>query len=278
VGITVNPFKENPLGHLSKPQIYAVTGGSVLVLGVIVYKHHSSTGSWNPFSGTGATTATGAIDPVTGLPVSQDDAIDPVTQLAYLAEAQQYGSVAAAEAAVSAYGQGSDTGSGTGVSPASPGTGVSPAAPVTSAVYTSDAAWVQACVAGLASVGYDQTSVASALGDYVTNTPVTAAEAQLIRVAISEYGPSPENHQIILQPASKPAPVKAASKVKVPDVAGKDAVTAQAAITAAGLKSTLSGPKFTAGKGTRVIEFMNPKADTEVTKGSHVTLGYKITT
>jgi hypothetical protein len=141
---------ENPFKKLSKPQIYAVIGGTVLLGGAFEYQHHKSTGSWSPFSK--AATATGsAIDPVTNLPTSEDDSIDPITNLPYLAEAQQYGSVSAAEASVSAFGASSQTGSGIGVSPASPGAGTTNIAPgaVATNNYTSSAAWAQAVQTGL---------------------------------------------------------------------------------------------------------------------------------
>lgn len=212
---------DNPFKNLSKHQQYAVAGGSVLVGGYVLYKHHSSTGSWNPFSkgtSTAASAASGTgTDPITGLPYSQDTAIDPVTGEGYLAEAQQYGSVQAAEASVSAYGQSGSSGSGIGVLPANGGsstgsgsgssTGSGPGSAGTgpgSETYTSDAAWVQAAQAGLTDVGYNPTDVATALGDYVTNTPVTPAQKQLIDVAIAEFGPSPQDHQIILLPPSQP--------------------------------------------------------------------------
>ena len=101
---------DNPFKNLSKPQLYAVIGGSTLVAGYAEYAHHKSSGSWNPFAkGAASTNSAGTAT-----------TIDPVTGLAYADEIAQYGSVAAAEAAVSSYGQGSDTGTGIPVNPASP--------------------------------------------------------------------------------------------------------------------------------------------------------------
>ena len=107
----------DPLKGLSKNQRIAAIAGSVAVGGYLVYHHHSTTGSWNPWSTVSASSASGAsnpdtLDSVTGLPVGDDNVIDPITNLPYLAEAQQYGSVATAEASVSAFGQSSGTGSG----------------------------------------------------------------------------------------------------------------------------------------------------------------------
>lgn len=206
---------DNPLANLSHGQKIAVIVGSLAVGGVMVYKHHGSTGSWNPFSkGTSSTSAASAttsstsIDPVTGLPVSQDNAIDPLTNMTYLAEAQQYGSVQAAD---SAFQYGQSVGGG-GVPNYSAGTAVAATEtnPTTGATatstYTSNAAWSQAVQAGLSDIGYDPTTVATALGLYLTGTPMTADQANIVKTAIAEFGPAPVgNLQIILQPDKQPS-------------------------------------------------------------------------
>ena len=212
---------DNPFKSLSKPQLYAAIAGAAGIGGYMIYDHHKKTGSWNPWSSaTAATTSAGtaaSIDPITGLAYSQDNATDPVTGQQYLAEAEQYGSVAAAEAAVSAFGQSTATGSGIGVNPASPASSGSINTPVGTSVYTSNAAWAQAATAGLADVGYSETDVATALGDYLTQTPLTPAQAQLVNVAIAEYGPAPVgNLQVILQPASQPSTTTTGSGPTVP--------------------------------------------------------------
>lgn len=201
---------DNPLANLSKNQKIAVAVGAVGIGGYIVYSHHKSSGSWNPFS-TASTTATTATstgttnDPITGLPYSDDYATDPVTGDTYLQEATQYGSVAAAEATVTAYGQSTATGSGIPVNPASPAPTGSLNTPVGSSVYTSNAAWSQAATAGLVSVGYDGTTVANALGAYLTQTPETPDQVAITNTAIAEYGPAPVGSlQVIRAPASGP--------------------------------------------------------------------------
>jgi hypothetical protein len=186
--------------------MYAVGIGGAAIGGFALVQHHKKTGSWSPFaSGTAATAATGATgtDPVTGLPYSEDDTTDPITGQQYLAEAEQYGSVAAAEASVSAFGQSTASGSGIPVNPASPASAGSINTPVGSSVYTSNAAWAQAATAGLTDVGYSGTDVATALGDYLTQTPLTPAQATLVNTAIAEYGPAPiGNLQVILAPTA----------------------------------------------------------------------------
>jgi Fibronectin type III domain len=205
----------NPFKKLSKPQIYAVIGGSVLVGGIYEYQHHKSSGSWNPFSSSASGTATGsAIDPVTNLPVSEDDSIDPITNLPYLQEAEQYGSVAAAEAAVSAFGTTVNTGTGssTAFGTQNDGSSTLAAGAVSSSTYTSNAAWSSAAVAGLADIGYPETDVATALGDYLSSTPVTATQANYIRAAISEFGNPPiGTFQIILVPVTPTGPTTGVS-------------------------------------------------------------------
>lgn len=265
---------KNPFKNLSKPQVYAVIGGSVIIGGYVEYRHHKSTGSWNPFnSGSAAGNGTG-IDPVTGMPYSQDNAIDPITNLPYLAEAQQYGSVQAAESSVSAYGQSSA--SGTGIAPnVDTGGGGSNPAPgsVGSSTYTSNAAWAQAATAGLADIGYPETDVATALGDYLTGTPVTPTQAGYIQTALAEFGQPPVGtFQIIRQPVTTPGP----EMKTVPYVEGLDLEEAQRDVTAAGLKSTAAGPAFIAGTGTRIVTGQSPAAGTKLTANSNVKLTYKV--
>lgn len=199
----------NPLKGLSKPELYAVIGGTVLIGGYAEYRHHASTGSWNPFAKTSSAAGSGTqIDPVTGMAYSQDNQTDPVTGLSYLAEAQQYGSVQAAESAVSAYGQSPSTGSGIWVQPAVGGQDGSstPVGASGPGNYANDAAWVQAATAGLGQIGYDTIAVSEALGKFINSVPLTADEAKLVNTARAEYGNPPGNEQVILAPTTQPGP------------------------------------------------------------------------
>ena len=264
---------KNPLKGMSKTTRNITIAGAVGIGGFMVYRHHQSTGSWNPWSSGSSAVAAGSstsINPITGLAYSQDNATDPITGEQYLAEAQQYGSVAAAEASVSAYGQSTATGSGIPVNPASPGSSGSVNTPVGSNVYTSNAAWAQAVTAGLTDVGYDGPTVAAALGLYETGSPMTAAQAKIINTAIAEYGPAPTgNLQIIIAPVQKPG----ATMVSVPDVVGESQSDAFRAISAAGLKP--SGTKDVPGK-TLTVQTQIPKAKVQATKGSTVKLTSKV--
>lgn len=270
MGVIMPGEFKNPFKNLSKPQVYAAIAGTVLVAGIAEYMHHQKTGSWNLFSSNQS--SSGAIDPVTNMPYSQDQQIDPVTNLPYLAEAQQYGSVAAAEAAVSAYGQTSPTGSGIGVQPVSGGDGGTTGAPgsVGSPTYTTNEAWSQAATAGLADIGFSETAVATALGDFLNDRPESPDEARLTNTALAEYGRPPVgNHQIILAPNPKPA-----NTVKVPQhLIGSTQQEAYAVLEAAGLKGT--GATEVKGK-TLIVQSVTPSEGTAVAPGSTVHLNSKV--
>lgn len=178
-------------GHtVSTPAAVAIAGGSGLAIW-FAYKQHKAAAS------TSATSPT-AIDPVTGLPYSQDDQVDPLTGMTYLAEAQEYGSVSAAEQAAagesgddltSEYGT-----SGSGLSDIS-GSGDTSLEAVPGG-YTSNAQWAQAVTAGLSDVGYSAADVAAALGLYLGSLPLSTladgvSSAQIVQAALAEYGPPP---------------------------------------------------------------------------------------
>jgi hypothetical protein len=254
---------ENPFKGLSKTQLWISIAGFTGITGYLVVRHHASTGSWNPWSGGTAqdTTSTTQVDPVTGLPYSQDDAVDPVTGLTYLAEAEQYGSVQAAEADVSQFGTSAPTGSGVGVQPASPVAG-SPSGTQAGSPYTSNAGWAKAVQAGLTDIGYDPQAVGAALGAYLTQEPLTPAQVQIVQTAIAEFGPPPVgNLQVIQAPPSGPA-----KTATVPDVKGMTVAAADSAIRAAGL---------TPGTGsnlTGTVSGQSPAAGSVVAPGAKVNL------
>lgn len=181
-------------------------GGVALVL--YLYRRGSSS---SPSSGD--TSASGT-DPLTGMPYAQDDAVDPLTGMTYLAEAQEYGSVSAAESAVSsgsAYGLAGGAGSGGGgtFDAGFPTSNVG-AGSVTSTSYATNAAWSQAVTTGLTGLGYSSTDVAAALGLFFAQHPLgTAADgvsyAEIIQAAEAEFGPPPQGtYSIIPQAGSTP--------------------------------------------------------------------------
>ena len=114
-----------------------------------------------------------AIDPVTGLPYSQDNPIDPLTGQAYLTEAQPYGSVSAAE---QAYAASSSLDYSACLRDRRRrrrlvvgGQNLVPSNTVQGTTYASNSAWAQAVEAGLSDVGYSSTDIAAALGRYLGN-------------------------------------------------------------------------------------------------------------
>lgn len=175
---------------------WLIGGAGGLAVVLYLYKRSSGGGSSSPGSS--------AVDPVTGLPYSQDQQVDPATGMTYAAEAAEYGSVSAAEAAVSsgsAYGlSGGDSGyAGTAGYPTE---NVTPGSSAGS-TYATNAAWAQAVQAGLAGLGYDAQTVASALGLFLAGSPLSADQAQIIQAAEAEFGPPPQGtYSIIAEPSA----------------------------------------------------------------------------
>lgn len=245
--------------------------GAILIGGAgaayLVYRHSKNASSSSSASSSGMVT-----DPSTGQQYPANST-DPVTGETYSQEIGQYGSVEAADQSVSQneqanlYSEGDLYGTGYDASEYNTGS-YGGTTTVAGSVYTSNSAWAQAATAGLEDIGYSGSQVAEALGLYLTSSPVNSDEATIIRAAIAEYNDPPVgSFQIILQP-NKPA------TIKVPDVTGLDLTHAQQDVGYAGLKSTVSGPKYTSG--TRVVSAQSPKAGASVASGSTVHLTYKI--
>jgi len=178
--------------------------GGAAGLGVIWYLYKRGSASSPASSGTGSS----AIDPVTGLPYSQDQQTDPATGMTYLAEAQEYGSVAAAESAVSsgsAYGLAGESG-GYGGTAGYPTSNVGTTSSAGS--YATNAAWAQAVTAGLTGLGYSSTDIAAALGLFFAGQPLGSGAdgvsyASIVQAAEAEYGPPPQGtYSIIAEPSS----------------------------------------------------------------------------
>jgi hypothetical protein len=177
---------------------WVVGGAAGLGAAFLIYRHFGSEKA--PAAASSSSPA--SIDPVTGMPYSMDDETDPATGLTYLAEAQEYGSVQAAEEEISSgsayYGQ---TGTGT-VDDAGYPT-IYPATTTAAGSYSSNAAWAQAVTAGLAAIGYDSGTVSAALGAFFTQMPLSSSQAGIIQAAEAEYGPPPQGtYSIIPQPST----------------------------------------------------------------------------
>ena len=194
----------NIAGH--KISNWWLLGGGLGAVAAVYFYRKAASGPASPAS----SASSSSIDPVTGLPYSQDNQADPVTGLTYLQEAQEYGSVQAAEQEVtsgSAYygvtGAGSAIDSGyptiygaAGTTSPSPGS------------YATDAQWAQAVTAGLADLGYNSADVSTALGLYFQNQPLGtladgASALSIVQAAIAEYGQPPVGtYQITAAPTS----------------------------------------------------------------------------
>jgi hypothetical protein len=260
-----NPFKDLP-----KP---VIIGGIVIAVGttgILLYKHHAATGSW--FGGTAAASAPGsAIDPVTGLPTSQDNAIDPATGQAYLAEAQEYGSVSAAEAAVSSYGTTTDSGTGTSTAFGTDGTTTTAAGAVSASTYTSNAAWDQAAIAGLEDISggstYNGVDIASTLGAVLQGTPITSAQLQVWNAAVGEFGQPPTPVSPVILPAST---ASATTKKAVPRITGENVREAGELLSYAGFKSAFTGNEGDP-QNVWIVKSQTPAAGTPAVTGTTVT-------
>jgi hypothetical protein len=170
-------------------------GGAVGAVAVYLVVKHAGSGASS--SSAAGSASSSSVDPVTGLPYSEDNSTDPATGLTYLQEAQEYGSVQAAEEAVtsgSAYYGESGTGDlvDTGV-PTESYTGSTTPTPGT---YSTNAAWAQAVTAGLTDLGYAPTDISAALGLYFQSQPLGSGSdgvsyLAIVQAAIAEFGPPP---------------------------------------------------------------------------------------
>jgi hypothetical protein len=71
--------------------------------------------------------------------------------------------------------------------------------------YPDNAAWSQAAESGLTSLGWSATDVATALGDYLAQLPLTSAQAAIVRAALAEFGPPPVGTYSVLTAPSVPS-------------------------------------------------------------------------
>lgn len=180
---------------------WLIGGGAGVVVAVWWYRRASSGSSASSSS---------SVDPVTGLPYSQDNQVDPLTGMTYLQEAQTYGSVSAAEQQVSAgaglLGSGETAGSPTGYDPlagisSSAGSGAGQS-------FSTNAQWSQAVTAGLADLGYSTTDISAALGLFFQGQPLGSGAdgvsyASIVQAAEAEFGPPPVgSFTIIVAPSS----------------------------------------------------------------------------
>lgn len=211
-------------GHKISPAMAVVfAGGSGIAIWFAIKQHNSA-----------SSTSAQSIDPITGLPYAQDNETDPLTGESYLAEAQTYGSVSAAENAVAGessidYSNASSTGSG--LVGTSTGSNLGSVTEVPGTTYASNAAWAQAVEAGLTDIGYTSTDVAAALGRYLGGLSETSAQATIVQAAVAEYGTPPVgSFQIIQAPPATTTTPPPTSTTKAGSISG---LTAKGGTTSA---------------------------------------------
>lgn len=187
--------------------IYASIAGGLGVIGYVWYQHKQNASS-------------PGIDPVTGLPYSQDNQVDPLTGETYLQEAEAYGSVSAAESAIQAQNYGGGAGAyGSGTLQEVPYSSISGSETGTN--YTSNAQWAQAVEAGLTDIGYTSTDISAALGRYLAGLSLTSDQATIVYAALAEYGNPPAgSFQVILAPSAGTTSPPPADGTTTPPPAG----------------------------------------------------------
>jgi hypothetical protein len=262
-----------------------LVGGAAGAIGVFIIVKRGGLGGSKASS-----SSSSATDPLTGLPYAQDNATDPITGMTYLAEAQQYGSVAAAEQASSS-GVGQSVGGGTSAQTSGyptwyPGQGGGGAP--TGNSYSTNAQWAQAVTAGLTNLGYSPTDVAAALGLYFQSQPLGSGAdgvsyLSIVQAAIAEFGPPPVGTFPLTgtrpppppppnpPPGRKPPP---GAKVTVPALASDRVQDATSALAALGLKASF-GPRRP--NVPYYVTASSPGAGAKVAPGSTVHLSITTT-
>jgi PASTA domain len=245
-----------------KGKIFLV-GGAVGLAAFLWWRHQqnasqAATGTTQTASQTAAgTTGTGSDpyppDGTTGNP-SDPYSTDPSTGMTYGDEQLGYGGGGGG------YG-GYGGGYGGGGYPPSPGGGPGPGG------FTNNAEWAQYAEQQLSFA--DPNSLSAALGKYLTGQPVDSSQANLIDQAIAIAGYPPVSGPGGFPPSIHQGSGGGGGQVKVPNVVGQNWLGAIRQIKAAGLSPSPSSKP----RGAKdPITSQNPKAGTQVAKGSKVTL------
>lgn len=172
---------DNPFTGLSGPQKAMVAVGGSGAIFLVFYERHKKTGTWNPFSSGNAATPAASV-------ASSDSS----------------------SSGTSGTGLGADAGGGTGNLASIPSYGssadLSTSSPYTlNTTYPSAQQWAQAAQSGLTSIGFDSQAVAEALGAYLAQKPLTAAQEQIVLTATGEYGTPNGANGLPLQVVTQPS-------------------------------------------------------------------------
>jgi hypothetical protein len=146
-----------------------------------------------------------------------------------------------------------------------------------------NAQWSEAAVTALTSAGWASTDVLTALGLYITGSPLSATQQQIIQAAIAAegYPPSPgaSGYPPAINtsaPTGQSSTTSAGGMVTVPNVSGQDASQAVVTLKNAGLVGIITLDSTSNKPGIfHVITKTVPAAGTSVPTGSQVTMYYQ---
>lgn len=257
-----------------KKKTAAATAAVLAVIGIIMIVRRknaaSTTASTTADAGTAAAQQTdpagntGIIDPATGY--VQGSAEDTAA-LAAQQSGGAYDTSGLGAGGLGGYYYGSDGSTQTSANPPGPGN------------FADNAEWSQYALAYMTgTLNADAGTAGAALGAFLAGQDVTPAQQTVIEEAIAVAGDPPQAGPGGYPPriklvATQPAP-KPAATVAVPNVTGKTAAAADAALKAAGLKASGSPGAKVAGH-TWVVRVQSPKAGSKASKGTTVHLTFE---
>jgi hypothetical protein len=254
------------LGNI--PKGWAVTLG-IGAAGVVfvAYRHYKSQAataapSTTAANGTSSSGVTSASGETSGDPYPPDgttgNANDPYSTDPSTGET--YGD----EGSYGGYGAAQDAGEGYYPATTTTATATTPTA---TANPTTAQQWVAQAQTVLTGLGYSAETVASALGQYVAGMQLSAANANIAQIALSEV-PYPGTAPPVRVAQSSPAPT---GSVVVPNLVGGRVDDATSILSSLGLKTSAS-PSLSSRKPgiAYYVTKQSPKANTKVSAGSTV--------
>jgi hypothetical protein len=148
--------------------------------------------------------------------------------------------------------------------------------PAVGSTYDNNNAWGRAAINYLAGLGIDASVANQSVQLYLTSQPLTTSQQANVNLAIQALGPPPDlpgpvtgNPPPVTTPPGGSPPPGGTGTVTVPNVKGKTATAAVAALQAVGLKAGSEGAKG----GTGIVSSQTPGAGAKIAKGSTVDLG-----
>jgi len=219
----------------NKKILLGLAGAGIGLVGILWYRNKESSSS-----SSSADTADSGIDPTTGIPYADED----------------YGE----------YGTPGEEGT------YDPLTGEYLPGPGTSETYTAtNQTWSQEAEAYLENLGYDPTTTATALGNYLNGIPLSQSEYDIVSAALGFFGnpPSGAPSPILEGGGGSGQGSGTGTTVKVPNVVGSVSNTASVVMLAKGLKLTVN--RSGSGTGSWIIRSQSPTAGKQVKVGSTVT-------